>query len=43
MCAREEENKLRRLGARVYDRDRWDAESHDFWVDDVNGRLVNGP
>ena len=43
MRAREEENKLRELGARVYDRDRWDAESHDFWVDDVNGRLVNGP
>ncbi len=43
MCAREEENKLRQLGARVYDRDRWDAESHDFWVDDVTGRLVNGP
>lgn len=43
MCAREEENKLRRLGARVYDRDKWDAEAHDFWVDDVNGRLVNGP
>ena len=42
-CAKEEENKLRRLGARVYDRDRWDAEAHDFWVDDVNGRLVNGP
>ena len=43
MCAREEENKLRRLGARVYDRDRWDAEAHHFWVDDVTGRLVNGP
>ena len=43
MCAREEENKLRGLGARVYDRDRWDAEAHDFWVDDINGRLVNGP
>lgn len=43
MRAREEENKLRELGARVYDRDRWDAEAHDFWVDDVNGRLVNGP
>ena len=43
MCARGEENKLRELGARVYDRDRWDAEAHDFWVDDVNGRLVNGP
>lgn len=43
MRAREEENKLRELGAHVYDRDRWDAESHDFWVDDVNGRLVNGP
>ena len=43
MCAREEENKLRELGACVYDRDRWDAESHDFWVDDVNGVLVNGP
>ena len=43
MCARGEENKLRELGARVYDRDRWDAESHDFWVDDVTGRLVNGP
>ena len=43
MCARKEENKLRRLGARVYDRDRWDAEAHDFWVDDINGRLVNGP
>ena len=43
MRAREEENKLRELGARVYDRDRWDAESHDFWVDDINGRLVNGP
>lgn len=43
MCAREEENKLRELGAHVYDRDRWDAEAHDFWVDDINGRLVNGP
>ena len=43
MCAREEENKLRELGACVYDRDRWDAESHNFWVDDVNGILVNGP
>jgi len=43
MCAREEENKLRQLGARVYDRDRWDAEAHHFWVDDVTGRLVNGP
>ena len=43
MCAREEENKLRELGACVYDRDRWDAEAHDFWVDDVNGVLVNGP
>ena len=43
MCARGEENKLRELGARVYDRDRWDAESHDFWVDDINGILVNGP
>ena len=43
MCAREEENKLRRLGAHVYDRDRWDAENHHFWVDDVTGRLVNGP
>ena len=43
MCAREEENKLRELGARVYDRDRWDAEAHDFWVDDINGQLVNGP
>jgi hypothetical protein len=43
MCAREKENKLRELGARVYDRDRWDAESHDFWVDDINGQLVNGP
>lgn len=43
MCAREEERKLRELGAHVYDRDRWDAEAHDFWVDDVNGRLVNGP
>ena len=43
MCAREEENKLSALGARVYDRDRWDAEAHDFWVDDVTGRLVNGP
>ena len=43
MRAREEENKLRELGARVYDRDRWDAEAHDFWVDDVTGRLVNGP
>ena len=43
MCAREEERKLRELGARVYDRDRWDAEAHNFWVDDVNGRLVNGP
>ena len=43
MCAREQENKLRELGARVYDRDRWDAEAHDFWVDDINGRLVNGP
>ena len=43
MCARGEENKLRELGAHVYDRDRWDAESHDFWVDDINGILVNGP
>ena len=43
MRAREEEDKLRYLGARVYDRDRWDAEAHDFWVDDINGRLVNGP
>ena len=43
MCAKGEERKLRELGARVYDRDRWDAEAHDFWVDDVNGRLVNGP
>ena len=43
MYARGEENKLRELGAHVYDRDRWDAEAHDFWVDDVNGRLVNGP
>ena len=43
MCARREENKLSELGARVYDRDRWDAEAHDFWVDDVTGRLVNGP
>ena len=43
MCAREEENKLRELGARVYDRDRWDAGAHYFWVDDINGLLVNGP
>ena len=43
MCAREQENKLRELDAHVYDRDRWDAESHDFWVDDVNGLLGNGP
>ena len=43
MCARGEEDKLRELGAHVYDRDRWDAEAHDFWVDDINGRLVNGP
>ena len=43
MCARREEDKLERLGARVYDRDRWDAEARDFWVDDVNGRMVNGP
>ena len=43
MCARREEDKLRALGARVYDRDRWDAEARDFWVDDVNGLLVNGP
>jgi hypothetical protein len=43
MCARREEDKLRELGAHVYDRDRWDAESHDFWVDDINGLLVNGP
>jgi hypothetical protein len=42
-CAKEEEHKLSVLGARVYDRDRWDAEAHDFWVDDVTGRLVNGP
>ena len=42
-CAREEEHKLSVLGARVYDRDRWDAENHHFWVDDVTGRLVNGP
>ena len=40
MCAREEERKLRELGARVYDRDRWDAEAHDFWVDDINGCLL---
>lgn len=43
MCARREEDKLSELGARIYDRDRWDAEAHDFWVDDVTGRLVNGP
>ena len=43
MCARGEEDNLRALGARVYDRDRWDAEAHEFWVDDVNGRMVNGP
>ena len=43
MCARREEDKLMELGARIYDRDRWDAEAHDFWVDDVTGRLVNGP
>ena len=43
MCARGEEDKLERLGARVYERDRWDAEARDFWVDDVNGRMVNGP
>lgn len=43
MRAREEENKLRELGARVYDRDRWDAEAYHFWVDDVNGVLVNRP
>ena len=43
MCARREEDKLRELDACVYDRDRWDAEAHDFWVDDVNGVLVNGP
>jgi hypothetical protein len=43
MCAREQENKLRELDAHVYDRDRWDAENHHFWVDDVTGRLVNGP
>ena len=43
MCARGEENKLWELGAHVYDRDRWDAEAHDFWVDDINGLLVNGP
>ena len=42
-CAKEEENKLRRLGARVYDRDEMGRGSHDFWVDDINGRLVNGP
>jgi hypothetical protein len=42
-CARGEEDKLRALGAHVYDRDRWDAEARDFWVDDVNGRMVNGP
>jgi len=42
-CAKEEEHKLSVLGARVYDRDRWDAETHYFWVDDVTGRLVNGP
>ena len=43
MCAREEENKLRELGARVYARDSWDAEFRDFWVDDDDGLLVNGP
>ena len=43
MCARGQEDQLRCIGARVYDRDRWDAEAHDFWVDDINGRLVNGP
>ena len=42
-CAKEEEHKLSVLGACVYDRDRWDAENHHFWVDDVTGRLVNGP
>jgi len=41
MCARREEDKLRELGARVYDRDRWDAEAHVFLMDDVNGTLVN--
>jgi len=43
MCAREEENKLSALGARVYGRDKWDAETHYFWVDDVTGRMVGGP
>lgn len=43
MCAREEENKLRELGAHVYARDSWDAEFRDFWVDDDDGLLVNGP
>ena len=43
MCARREEDKLMELGACVYDRDRWDAEAHNFWVDDINGGLVNGP
>ncbi len=43
MCAREEENKLSALGAHVYGRDKWDAETHYFWVDDVTGRMVGGP
>lgn len=40
MRAREQENKLRELGAHVYDRDRWDAEAHNFWVDD-DGPMVD--
>jgi len=43
MCAREQENKLRELGARVYARDSWDAEFRDFWVDDDDGLLVDDP
>ena len=43
MCARVEVARLRALGARVDDRDRWDAEARNFWVDDVNGQMVNGP
>jgi len=42
MAAREEENKLRQLDARVYARDKWDAETGDFWVNDA-GRMVDGP
>jgi hypothetical protein len=42
MAAREEENKLRQLDAPVFNRDKWDAETGDFWVNDA-GRMVDGP